>query len=445
MAAALAADLPAAEKAVAEAEVVGASAGDIRLLRGFIAIYTARTPEAVAHLEQAVKLMPDSVAARSLLSFANVTADDWQAAERLLEEAAALTPRTPDDKLFLGQAIGVFRPADGLPLMDQALAERPSAIGHALRATIQMVLARFTGAVADAEAALVDAELAKRLLPGNPFSLWNAADAQMAAAAAYRKAGRPDKENEHLAAAGREAEALARFRNNYAAVVTRHMVALARAGLGRVDMVAELQQARPNSPRGAMAFYEGYELFCQGRDAEAGDAAKGLPDGRNTGRLRILIALSRRDGRADARRICEAIVGRNRWAGSRLAAAPLLFAVGSPNEVAALARDLRASADQFPYHGLYGRADLAAMLDFLEGSASEADLLGRPVSNEYERCRRHCAIGWKRLGAGDREGARAAFQQAYEVTEFSSTDWLIARAVLIRMKDPAWPQAIRKK
>src|SRR5262249_18821165 len=65
--------------------------------------------------------------------FANVTADDWQAAERVLEEAAALTPQTPEDKLFLGQAIGVFRPADGLPLMDQALAERPTAIGHALR------------------------------------------------------------------------------------------------------------------------------------------------------------------------------------------------------------------------------------------------------------------------------------------------------------------------
>src|SRR5262249_20757790 len=153
-----------------------------------IDIYTARIPEGVAHLEQAVKLMPNSVAARSLLSFANVTAGDWPAAARLLEEATALTLQTPEDKLFLGQAIGVFRPADGLPLMDQALAERRSAIGHALRATIQMQLARFTRSVADGEAAVVDAELAKRLLPRNPFALWNAADAQMAAAATYRKA-----------------------------------------------------------------------------------------------------------------------------------------------------------------------------------------------------------------------------------------------------------------
>jgi hypothetical protein len=29
--------------------------------------------------------------------------------------------------------------------------------------------------------------------------------------------------------------------------------------------------------------------------------------------------------------------------------------------------------------------------------------------------------------------------------QVSSTDWMIARAVLIRMKDPDWPQALAKK
>src|SRR5262249_53610163 len=252
MAAALAADLPAAEKAVVEAEELGAAVGEIRLLRGFIAIYTGRNPEGVAYLEEAVELMPDSVAPPALLCFAQSMVGDWRAAERLLEQATALTPRTPEDKLFVGQAIGVIRPADGLSLMDQALTERPSAIGHAMRARTQIDLARDTGTVADAEAAVVDAKLAKRLLPRNPFSHDIAADAHMAAAAAYRKAGRPDKEAEHLAAAGREADALGEFPKSYVTVVSRHMVALARAGLGRVDMVAELQQARIDSPKGSI-------------------------------------------------------------------------------------------------------------------------------------------------------------------------------------------------
>ena len=85
------------------------------------------------------------------------------------------------------------------------------------------------------------------------------------------------------------------------------------------------------------------------------------------------------------------------------------------------------------------------MLAFLDGSASEADLLGRPVPSESDRCWRHYLIGWKRLGAGDRAGARAAFQEAYEVMQVSTIYWEIARAMLIRMKDPDWPQALAKK
>jgi hypothetical protein len=322
--------------------------------------------------------------------------------------------------------------------MDQALAERPSAIGHALRARTQIGLARDTGTVADAEAAVVDAKMAKLLLPRNPFSHDIAADAQMAAAA-YRKAGRPDKEAEHLEAAGREADFLAKFPKSYVTLVSRHMVALARAGLGRVDMIAEFQQARDNFPKGMLEGYEVYDLFCHGRDAEVGDWARDRPPNG----FSFLVALGRRDGWADARRVCKAMVGPDRPAMSRLAGAPLLLAVGSPDDIAALARDLRATPpDHFPYRWRY---DHAGMLAFLDGSASEAGLLGRPVPNEYERCHRHYLIGWKRLGAGDRDAARAAFQEAYEVMQVAASDWVMARAVLIRMKDPDWPQALAKK
>jgi hypothetical protein len=213
-------------------------------------------------------------------------------------------------------------------------------------------------------------------------------------------------------------------------------------------MVAELRQARIDSPKGSIAsqayrFEEAYDLFCQGRDAEAGDMAKGSPDHPPYHFLSFLVALGRSDGRAEARRACDAMVRRDRPAASRLAGAPLLLTVGSPDEVAALARDLRATPpDQFVNRSRY---DHAGMLAFLDGSASEADLLGRPVPNEYDRCWRHYMIGWKRLGAGNRDGARAAFQEAYEVMQVASGYWVRARAMLIRMKDPDWPQAIPKK
>ena len=138
MTAAMAADLPAAAKWVDEAELLGASPGEIRLLRGFIAKYNGNPTEAIEHLQQAVRLMPESVSARALLAVGLSDILDWQSAQRVLEEASALTPRTPEDKLFLGSAIAIFKPADGLRLMDEALTGRPLGIGHALRGEAQL-------------------------------------------------------------------------------------------------------------------------------------------------------------------------------------------------------------------------------------------------------------------------------------------------------------------
>jgi hypothetical protein len=325
--------------------------------------------------------------------------------------------------------------------MDQALAERPSGIGQVLRADVRERLASVTGNVADAEAAVVDAELAKRLLPANPFSLSVSAYSQLAAAVAYRKAGRTDESEEHLAAAGREADALAGFPEHYGATATRHVVAMVRDGLtGRLDMAAEFQQTRSTAPMQALAFHQSYDLFCLSRDAEAREVADRFPDDRLSGHIRVLLALGRRGGRADARRAWEAMAGPDRVPDFRLDASPLLFAVGNPDDVAAIARDVRARSDSLQ-HG----ADVTDVLDFLEGTAFEADLLGHPPSNEYERCRCHYVVGWKRLGSGDRDGAMAAFQEAYDAMSFGLLSWCVARATLIRMKDPEWPRAIPTK
>jgi tetratricopeptide (TPR) repeat protein len=140
MTAALAADLSAATKAVDEAEVLGAPPGEIRLLRGFIAMHNGNPTEAIEHLEQAKRLMPETVAPRALLASALTYIFDWPEAQRALDEATALPPRTPEDKLFLGSAIAEFRPADGLKLIDEALAGRSPGIGHVLRAEARLSL-----------------------------------------------------------------------------------------------------------------------------------------------------------------------------------------------------------------------------------------------------------------------------------------------------------------
>ena len=54
-----------AEEALRDAERLGASAGEVRMLRGWIACYSDRPTEGIQDLEQAVDLLPQSVAARA--------------------------------------------------------------------------------------------------------------------------------------------------------------------------------------------------------------------------------------------------------------------------------------------------------------------------------------------------------------------------------------------
>lgn len=446
MEAALAADLPAAEKAVADAELLGASHGETRRLRGFIALCNGRSDEAVTHLQQAVALMPESVSARSLLAFAHSEMMDWPASRRVVAEAEALTRRTPWDKLLLGQAIGAHRPTDGLQLMDQALAERPSwGIGHVLRAGVRRAAALRTGAVADAEEAIVDAQWAKRLLPDGPVSPAGAAEAHLVAAAAYRKAGQLDKCNEHLAAAVEEADALTAFPENHLAVQVRDEVSVVGDGLEpQANMIPALDHLRKLLPGAALAYLEAYDLYCLGRDAEAQDLVNEFPDERANGHLRFLLALGRPGGQADAHQAFMLISGSDRKADFRLEAAPLLFAVGSPDDLAKLASELRSRGDEFRF-GTYSASEQVALLAFLEGTMSEQDLLRHDGADEFVRSRRHYVIAWKRLGAGDRPAAEAAFKKAYDLSVYGAFVWSLSRAILIRMKDPHWPPAIPAK
>src|SRR5207249_255894 len=57
---AMSGDLDAANKAIADAELLGASAGEIRMLRGQLAVYRQDPAEGLPHLQQAVLLLPES-------------------------------------------------------------------------------------------------------------------------------------------------------------------------------------------------------------------------------------------------------------------------------------------------------------------------------------------------------------------------------------------------
>jgi tetratricopeptide (TPR) repeat protein len=441
----LAADLPSAEKAVGDAEELGTSAGEVRMLRGFIAMFAGRNSDAVVHLEQAVRLMPESVTARSLLVIALEGTTDFSAALRTFDEALKLPVRTPEDKLFLGFATDSFRPAEGLKVMDEALKERSFGIGHILRADVSGSLAEQYRTVELAEAAVADAEMSARFLDRSPNVLAQIVYTNLYAADAYQRAGRPDKRDEHLAAALRQADRLAHFPANFEALFARCEVAITRDGLdGRVDMLDEIRVARRTDPGAAVAYLEAMNLLTLGRDADAAQVADAFPDDRLNGFVRFLLALGRVDGRDDARQVLARISRPNVHPVYRLEAAQMLLAVGTPVEVAALSREIRAKEDDL-LHTTSGTAGvILARLRFVEGGMTEAELLAVSSPDNRDRTRQFSAVAWRRLGEGDREGAKSAFRQVYDLMGHDGP-WFVARAVLIRMKDPNWPQAILKK
>jgi serine/threonine protein kinase len=437
MTAALAADLPAAAKAVDEAELLGASWGEIRLLRGFIALRNGNPAEAVEHLQQAIRHMPKSVSAHALLASALASIYDWPAAYRALDEAAALPLQTPQDKLFLGSAIAETRPEEGLKLMDEALKGRPVGIGHVLRAFASMTRALHSGTIADADAALADAELVKRFMPDNPSSLSLAANCEVCAAVAYRRAGRPEEWDKHLAAAGREAEALLRYPDSQDAVQIRVHVANIRDGLaGQVNSLDELRRAQKAKKNAALACEEAMALFILGRDEEAAKIAGEFPNHRSNLFVSYLVALGRREGKDAACQIARRLTAPGEDASFRLESAPLLLAAGTPDEFTALARTLRADGN-WPRLAQYGAED---ELRFLEGGLTETELLSRPLPGQKDWARPHSTVAWKRLGSGDRQGAEGAFRETYEAMVTWSARWWVARGVVIRMKnDATWP------
>ena len=106
----------------------------MRLLRGVVAYFRQDAAGAIRELEQAVELVPDSVAARALLAISYVDNVQFERYEQVMLEMQRLPPSSPEDFLFKGVAQAALFLEDGLPLMDQAIQQRPSNIAYLLRA-----------------------------------------------------------------------------------------------------------------------------------------------------------------------------------------------------------------------------------------------------------------------------------------------------------------------
>jgi serine/threonine protein kinase len=182
-------DLRMTEEEIKEIETLGGSSGQVRLLRGMVHYFRGDIANAIDELEQAVKLLPENVAAHALLGRSYTSDGQFDRAGELFQVLEQLSPSSPEDYIFKGFA----QASEGLVNLDEGIRRRNSPLGRALRAQAWTDRAHDTGKQLDAEKALADAEAARAWLPTNPRVLMVNIFSCVVAAGIYQEANLPDK------------------------------------------------------------------------------------------------------------------------------------------------------------------------------------------------------------------------------------------------------------
>jgi tetratricopeptide (TPR) repeat protein len=434
---ALSGDLGGAERSIGDAELLGAPAGDVRLMRGQIAYYRGDLATAIEHLDEAVKLQPQRAAPKALLTAACVDFGDYERYYRLMSDLTALAPVTYEDYLFTGVAESFERPDRGLAAMDEAIRRRDSSVARALRSRARAFAAMGNGNPADAEIAVEDARIAKAMLPGEPFALAQSVTANLVAAGIDERLGRFEERRAALERARRDAEALERVRHVPVAAVAR-LYYFGETG----DHAAALMEALHRRQSGVRlsAFDEmalAVELYHHGEFQQALEVFdRGIVRGGNTYLFQILrcyVLAELPDGPARALAKVPGLVPSSVFA---IYVPTISQLLGRRTAATAAYRSLREKVSQSHVQPRW----VDRLLAYNAGLISADELLAAGTSR-LNRCEAHFFIGMALLAGGDRAGARAHFRQAVDTHVFVYVDHTWSRAFLARLNaDPNWPR-----
>lgn len=434
---ALGGDLGGAERSIGDAEMLGASAGEVRFMRGQIAFYRGDCATAIDHLDQAVKLQPRRPAPLALLAAACADFGAFDRYYALLSQLTHLTPVTYEDYLYTGAAESFEKPERGLVAMDEAIRRRDSSVARALRARSRSLAAMGTANPADAEMAVEDARIAVTMLPGDPFALAQSVMANLVAAGIYEQSARPEERKAALARARLAVQALEPMRDVPVAAVAR--LFYFRESEDRAAALAEVLNRSQSGVR-LSAFDEMFlanELYLAGRFPEAVEVFdRSIARGGDTYIMQILrcyVLAELPNGPARALAACPEPKPSNVFS---IYNATIWQFLGRPSEAAAVCRSLHQRMLQLPE-----RSDwLLRLLEFGSGQLPADKLLLAAGSSRQHQCEAHFFIGMALLARGDRTGARAHFRKAVDTHVVWYVDHTWSRAFLSRLDaDPNWP------
>jgi tetratricopeptide (TPR) repeat protein len=447
---AMSGDLDGAEKAIAEAEVLGASHGSIRMIRGLLALHRGDALKAIEHLEQAVKLLPRSVAAYSLLAQAYVADGQGDRSEIVfMDSIEKLTAVTPEDYLFKGDAESWADPARALEDLNEAIRRRDSTIARVLRASARANVAYDTGNIDMAQSAIDDASAAKNMMPGNPMVIGTELGACLVAMELYRDAGEKDRADASLLQAGRDAQELERFPALPMSYICRRQYLNLTAQEEAAHEVARkgYQEAENAMTRYiyVLSLYEQgeFEKALEVIERVGGSGEVSSRDATSGGGLhwmRPFILAELRDGPSRAlqayRENCELFT---KGYLAIFNQAMLLF-LGRREEAMAASRELRKHPERLTD---LRREHMLRILDYCGGVIPEEELLKAEAGSRWNQCEAHFYVAFDRLAQGDRAGARKHFEKTLAPGVSGFLEYELSRLFLKRMdRDPTWPRWI---
>jgi tetratricopeptide (TPR) repeat protein len=439
LAAAMGGDLDRAEKAISEAETFGASIAQVRRLRGQVAFSRGDSERALVDLEEALKLDPDSVAARGMLAMAYLSFGDIDRYVHTATEMKALTPRTAEDYLFRGYAQQWLGTGLGLEDLNEGVKRSHSPLARAMRADSRKLLAENRADAEEAEQVLTDILAAKESLDDNPYVLSVSLLVHVMAANVYREVGKSERQQTLLEVAKRDALSLKRW-DTLTSPFKSLWVYFEQTG--QEPALFDLsRRAAENSTAPVFADRYAEALYRRGLCREALEVLERRKAKTFVGdnyRVFILAELHPQDLTL-ARAAYDEMASRYTAAGHVVYLQELLCLLGYKDEAVAF---LRARVQQGS-----GPPWWKTHLDLLSEQISENEYLKTgDDGSKWGRLGAHHQVALMRLTKADKAGAREHLRQAVQTRVMLNYDADFCRSFLARMeKDDTWPPWIQVK
>jgi serine/threonine protein kinase len=425
---AMSGDLDEAEKAVQEAERLGASTGEVRMLRGQVALNRSQTKEAVAHLEQAVELLPQSVTALSMLGVAYYYQGRFEEAEDLAAEIERLPVKTPEDSLFKAYLESQISEAErGLKGLDEAIRQHPSILARLMRADARINRILETGDPADVQGMLEDADAARLALPDNAKALFLSLLAHLHAAWLYKEEGQAERSKQALDQAGRDASALKRFPTVPDAVFYRCYYL---EDTGQEEEAFEELRRIAEATEHSLLIESYIRLLYKKREfaraLEIADKHRGLI---NVDWVRAIVLAELPDGQLRATRACEELA--QRYPTTFPHFNTVLHLLGRTHEVILASREYRRHPER---QQRFYKAYYQKLADYECGLLSGNELLTAVAANRFFKGIAHETIAVTRLSEGDRKAALEHFSKVVALRGLVTPPYNHCRMFLARME-----------